>query len=600
MDRRARTPGLALALLAALAAPSALPGQSRGEDRIRRELIRLEAFERAGQLSRALAGIDSLLDAAPTNPGVVLLGERIYRRVGRLEEFAGRVQRAVNLQPRAVVLRQVQLRVLVELGRLDAFHEAGEAWLTATPGDATAYREFAAALVRLGERDEADRVLRLGLGTVDSPVVLSVELADLYIAGNRWDQAAAQWIAMLDASSGFGPELISRRLERLATGATELSIALVKGLRGASEPEAQEVLAIAALYAGESQLARDAAEKALEARAIRRGDAFVGRFARVAVSRGQPGLAAWAYRRLLSELEDDALRLDLAQQVVRYDLSAADTSEALSVLEEFLDRAEPRTPGHRWANAERTRLLAARGATGEAFRLLERHRRLYANDPQLAELALAVAEADLSRGRLEEASRVLELVPSTSGDPSVAGRLSAIRGGMALYAGDFEAAREELEAAVSVSTGEERGAALRLLRFLREAHEDELRAVARAQRRASRGEHLRAAEGLIDDLAGARRSAARPGLLLWAGELALEGDALELAETVLAAIPERYPESGEAPVALMRHGEVLADAGRTDEALALLERLIIDYPASALTPIARRRLAELQERVPRS
>lgn len=583
-----------------MAAPSALPGQSRGEDRLRRELIRIEAFERAGQLSRALVGIDSLLDAAPANPGVVLLGERIYRRVGRLEEFAERVRLAVGLQPRSVVLRQVQLRVLLELGRLDAFRSAGEAWLAAMPGDAAAYREYAAALVRLGERDEAERVLLLGQGTVDSPVILSVELADLYIDTRRWEEAAAQWVATLDASPGFGLELIARRLERLGPDATELAKALVKGLRAGDDPEGQEVLAVAALYAGEPQLARQAAERALEAGGGRRGDAFVARFARIAVSRGQPGLAAFAYRRLLVRVDDVAQRLDLAREIVRYDLSAADTSEALSVLDEFLDRAQPRTPGHRWANAERTRLLAARGATGEAFRLLERHSRLYASDPQLAGLALAVAEADLSRGRLEEAARVLELVPSRPGDPSIAGRLSTVRGHMALYAGDFEAARRELEAAVSVSTGEERGAALRLLRFLREAHEGELRAVARAQRRVARGEYLAAAEGLVDDLAGAPVSAARPGLLLWAGELALGGNALDLAETVLATIPERFPESGEAPVALMRHGEALAAAGRTEEAQAVLERLIIDYPASALTPIARRRLAELQERVPRS
>ncbi len=50
----------------------------------------------------------------------------------------------------------------------------------------------------------------------------------------------------------------------------------------------------------------------------------------------------------------------------------------------------------------------------------------------------------------------------------------------------------------------------------------------------------------------------------------------------------------------MRLAEALAGDGRGLEAIALLEDLILRYPDSALTPVARRRLAELREEVPRS
>ena len=41
-------------------------------------------------------------------------------------------------------------------------------------------------------------------------------------------------------------------------------------------------------------------------------------------------------------------------------------------------------------------------------------------------------------------------------------------------------------------------------------------------------------------------------------------------------------------------------ADRPSAAIELLERLILDYPDSALTPLGRRRLAELKQEVPRS
>ncbi len=95
-------------------------------------------------------------------------------------------------------------------------------------------------------------------------------------------------------------------------------------------------------------------------------------------------------------------------------------------------------------------------------------------------------------------------------------------------------------------------------------------------------------------------SSVRPALLLWAGELALEAKRADRAEEVLRRIVERYPAAGEAPVALVTLAESLAARDRREEAIALLERLILDYPESALTPLGRRRLAELREEVPRS
>ncbi len=50
----------------------------------------------------------------------------------------------------------------------------------------------------------------------------------------------------------------------------------------------------------------------------------------------------------------------------------------------------------------------------------------------------------------------------------------------------------------------------------------------------------------------------------------------------------------------MKLAELLAATHREPAAIDLLESLILEYPESALTPLARRRLAELSGEVPRS
>ena len=71
----------------------------------------------------------------------------------------------------------------------------------------------------------------------------------------------------------------------------------------------------------------------------------------------------------------------------------------------------------------------------------------------------------------------------------------------------------------------------------------------------------------------------------------------DAARTVRLAIVRAWPESAAAPRALLE----LARGGRIEDpwqATAWLERLIVDYPESALAPVARRLLSEWQAGVP--
>jgi tetratricopeptide (TPR) repeat protein len=588
---------LALALL--LGSTAVASAQTDRQLDLRLELRRIESMERAGQLDDAAVALEEMLRLEPALPGAILTYERVCRRLGRLERALPFVARAIETDPGSVLLRQVELRVLSELGRTDDLRAAGERWLVFTPRSDAAYEEFASALQRIGDAREAERVLRLGAENSDRPVAMASKLADFYLNQERWSEMAEQWLMILRASPSLGWDLINFKLESAGPDAGQAAAALLEQLSDEREDE-RKLAAIAALYAGKPREARERAESLILELEPRERQAFINRFVEVAADRVQPGLVAWAYRQLLLDVPGDTTRWDLARRIVQNDLSAGDTASAIQVLEGLVDERDTGTPGHRWASGMLIRLQAARGDLEDAehdFRAYASH---YSQDPDFPELALTIAEANVARGRLNEASTVLDLVSRGGLDRTMLAQLATSRGHLALYTGRYEEARAELEVAAATLTGEQRGQVLRLLGLLRSANGQELEAVAAAHRAMIEGRGREAARLLSEGLETGPASAARPALLLWAGELAVAAGALETAEQALRGIPDSYPSSGEAPIALIRLAETLVAAGRQPEAIEQLERLILDYPDSALTPLGRRRLAELRQQVPRS
>jgi tetratricopeptide (TPR) repeat protein len=542
-----------------------------------------------------------LLRDYPAESGVVLAYERVCRQLGTLPDALGAIAGAIRHDSTNALLWQAELRVLGDLGRTDELVSEGERWLRAMPGQETVYREYAMALRRVGDFDGAARVLLEGRERTARPAMLTIALADIYVDEARWGEAAELWLDVLEASPDMGWDLVVSRFESLKVdqGAAAAEVLLLVG-DVPSSIGAARLGTIAALYSMQPELAQGMAEAALSemSRDLRRD--FIEDFAAAAVRRGQPALVAWAYRNLLRDMPGDSTALDIARQIVQHDLSAGDTAIALSTLDDLLSRARPGTAAHQWAAASRLRLVAAAGEANDAGDGLEIYAELYPNDRNLPYLALVVAEAFLRDGRPDESRDVLELVTASGTDREVMAQMSALRAYLALYAGEFDEARANFELAAVTLTGSARGDAIRLLRLLRSASEDELRAVSAAHLAVIQHEPKLAFERLMNGLDATRPSAARPSLLVWAGELALAAGEPRRAEQVLRSVPALYPESGEAPLALMTLAEALADAERRDEAIAVLETLIIDYPESALTPIGRRRLAELREQIPRS
>lgn len=590
---------LTLALATLLVSAAAASPQATHEERLR-QIRQAEILERGGQLSRALAGLESVLAEAPAEVRALIVYDRISRRQGRVDAVIPVLQRAVEAAPGSAVIRQMQLRALADLSRLEELSAAGAAWLEAAPSSETAYLEYAAALTRLSQRREAEAVLLRGATVVERPAGLAVQLADLYLENERWPEAAEQWLLLLSVSPAGGWDLITQRLGALGPEAAFVAGAMLKRLEEPTKTSERKLAAVAALFAGRPQAARAYAEAAIDGMTAEERPPFINRFSMLASSRGEPALVAWAYRQQFLLATPDSLRWSLTRQIVQHDLSAGDTAAALSALEDLLIRVEPRTAAHRWGSGTQIRLQAGASELERAERALERYIELYPGDQQLASLALALAEANLRRGRLQEAERVLERVPERELARDERARLAGALGYLALYDGRYADAQRQLERAAAGLSGAERGDALRVLRFLRGGSSAEFRAVAEAHRALREKGPAEAHDRLARRLDDRSASSVRPGLLLWAGELALEAGKVGRAEEALRRVVERYPASGEAPVALVTLAEALAAKGRREEAIVLLEALILDYPESALTPLGRRRLAELREEVPRS
>ena len=595
----ARKRALAFAVL--LLIPTSGFAQTDQHEWVQRELRHAQSLERAGQHTRALMTLDGVLLVSPAEPGAILAFERISRRLGQPEAALPVVERAIEADPASSLLRQVQIRLLADLGWIDEVIQAGDRWVRMIPGSDLAYRDYAAALQRLAEYTVAERILLEGVINASRPASLYTQLADLYLERRRWSEAVDQWFALLDRSPHAGWDLINYKLETLGPESQVVAATILRRLpEGRLTTGEQKLAAIAALYADRPGEARRRAEGTLHLLETAERERFVAQLAKVAAAQEQPALVAWAYRQMLFAAAGDSTRWDLARQIVRYDVSAGDTTAALSTLSEVLERTESGTLAHRWASGTRIRLQAAEGNHSDAERALRRHVQQYPDDPALPALALGVADANVRRGRIDEAVAILELVPRVGTTSEVAARIAASRGYLALYAGQYDEARVEFEVAAASLSGEERGEALRFLGFLRNGNEAELKAVAEAHRNLREKRPVRAFDRLMDGLRGAPSSRARPAILLWAGEMAAGAGATERTETVLRRIPELYPESGEAPVALVTLAEALAADGKPASAIEILETLILEYPESALTPLGRRRLAELKEEVPRS
>ncbi len=581
-----------------LALPLGAPAQTSA-DRVRQRVTQALALERAGDFAAAELLLREVLTDQPAEVSALLALERVARRRDALAAVLPWVERAVRASPGQEILRHVQLRVLGDLRWESELRRAGADWIALAPREAAPYREYAAALERLGSRDSALAVLLRGRQALGGPPALGVELADAYLALARWEPAALQWLRLLRDGAHFRRLVLEKVAVHWERARPAIAVLVDSLARPGAAPEDGAVAAVAAVYLGEDSIARRLASRALpELSASARRD-LAEELARAASRLGRPEITAWSYALLLEGTASPLEWGQAALRVARFDLQRGDTASASRLLSDALERTPPGSGVHRSASALLLELAAGQGRGAEAQTLLSRHAARYPGDRELARLASAVAAAHLRAEEIDAATLVLDrFVPASVTDPAAAAAVDAVRARIALYEGDWERARERFQFAAAALQGAERTEAIELAALVESSTDRERRALAHALRHLEAGRAEEAAAAVADLAADGSR--ARSGLLLWTARLSgLPSVAAALLRTLL----RDHPAAPEAPAALLRLAEIAAAEpaqGGPGEARALLERLILEHPESALVPLARRRLNELETRVPSS
>lgn len=575
----------ALILLLALAASPTLARAQASPAAERRAVDHAERLLERGEEVEAVRVLETLLDAEPASPEALALLGRLLTARGDAARFLPRAEAAAARAPGDPVILLLRVRALLDADRVEEARAVAEPWASESPDEPRAALALAETAVAAGDTARGLRTLETAATRVADAEALQMARADLAVAAREDGHAVAAWRWLLAGS----PPAVDAVAEDLAAAGSRrgpLLARLAAALRGTPEEGSG---ALVALRSGDADVARGLYGGAgSEDRA-----AFLREYVREA---DRAGLAAEVSRaatelvrlspRPIDRLRWRALAADRA-------LAAGDSTGAREAFSELATETAPGNPPHEAATRRLLELLAATpDRLDEAEGLLERYATEYPDSVRAhAELAGRLALAYADDGDLERAEARLRTARHDLGDGDAA-PLEAAAARVAWYAGERDSALVRLGRSLAdpALTPAERTSRLRLATVLQGADSAEVAisggialGLAREPEGFDPGPALR-------ELAGLPGSTGRPGLLLHLADLAARAGRPEVASGLRRRVVDAFPASAAAPEALLG----LARASPPDERREWLERLIVGYPDSALAPVARRLLAELQ------
>lgn len=576
---------LAAASARAASGQAGLAGQE--EARLLRDAATLET---AGDLDGSERVLRSILTSSPMSLGALISLERILKMQGRVEGLIGPVDRLLQRDPQSPIGHQMLVRAYSALDRVEDLERAAQRWIDATPKVETPYREVARVWRQRHDPVRAVAVLELGRSRIKRQDALALELGDVYAEAGDYTKAVHEWNRAI-AADGRGFLLIQRRLANLPNGGAALIPQLVSALESKPSSTARRRAA--------AQLAIDAG-RANEAERIARGlaaslkgaerESFLVDVARRADGAGLDRLGYWAYSELVVAGGSVDRMLALRSRLAELALAVGDTAGATRMYTELERAFAVGSPQRREAIAVRVQLLAREPDLGRARAEYDGFRREFPDAPELDAVSAAVANALMDRGRHEAAE---DLLVGVSGPHS-----GVARGRILIRRGEIERARNELLASAPALHGAEATDAIALATLLGRLSQQGGDLVARAFANTAANEHAAAIQLLFQE-STSLSDAERAAVLDFAVGIADQADMREQAEQLRREIVAEYPDSREAPRAMLGLARTLASERRgADEARILLEQLILEHPRSALVPQARRELDRLLGRIP--
>ncbi len=567
-------------IMAALLGTSGGPAHAQAvqESRLLREAAALES---AGNFDGAEVVLRRLLDASPSSSGGLFALERVLRAKGDTGSILPAVDAFLAHDPSSSGVRYLKLRVLVELDSLEALEEEAERWYRHEPGSEAPYREVSRVYERAFGPERALEVLRTGRERVDDEDALALEIGDLLVLIGDVGGALEEW-ARAVGDDGGQASTVARRVAGLPVDPREAARRLVAILGRADEPGRRRAGASIALEMELDDEALPLVRRIASDLGRRERVVFLSEVARRAREKDLASVAAWAYAELGDEAQSPGERRQFDQRIVEVALAAGDTAEALEAQRRVVSSFSPGSADRRRATARVIRLEGASAAPSRLRELLDEFRGAFPAAPELDGLGATVAAALLARGDPVGAAQVLEGIQGP--------RSSLQRGYLLLDSGELERGRAALLLAVS---GLDPSVATEVIQFaglLGRLSAEGAEVLSKAGVLAHGG---RVAQGsaLIAESVAELPAADRAPLLAEAARMAsrsaLAEQAASLNRRILGEHPDA-PEAAEAALSLARYRAAQPDG--LEEAISILEELVIQRPNAAVAPDARREL----------
>ena len=597
---RVGTAGLRSAVAACLVATLGVAGTAAGQGssaeavRERKALDHAAGLVQAGRTDEAMRVLEDLLQEQPGSLSALVLLRQTAENAGVPGRALPWLETAVRDDLTGLpAVRQLWIHALEAAGLRDSALSVAARWTAADPQEPSSYSALSGLRARAGDRAGAIAALEQGRATIGSQRLFTQELALLYADGGLWDGAAAEWRAMLGWGAP-GVETVQRHVEGLEVSRAEAVAALRAVL---ADPEATILErrggAELALLLGEFRWAREVVADLVGDLPEPGGQDILRDFVTRARNSGDPAGAAWAAESLArrSDTPDGALYWRAVSSDLAYE--AGDFAAARAAFERLLAEAPSGSDLFGLA-LRRLHELWVQEDPERADELLVEHVALY-TEQRLASVEMAVRSAQIwmRRGDLGRARVALARV--SPGDAEQAALHAGAQGRLEILAGHPEAARPHLELAAAVPAGRPgaRINALDLLALVEEADPNGLVDMASAIRSTAASGHSEALLESVSRWSSERTPGGDRMAVFVAQQLETAGQP-GMARRVRIEIVQDWPESPAAPRALLElaRGDADADPAR---AKAWLERLIVEYPESAMAPVARQFLSALRD-----
>lgn len=554
--RRARA-ACSLALAAALFASAPLPAHAQDDQ----SYLQAMQLEQEGRFRQAA---DAYRRAITGHGATALLGlERAYAELGLSDSLLPILDSLITAEPGEALYRSVLLRTHRYAGRAPAMRAAFEQWVKDAPGDPAPYREYARLMLQDGRAAEADSILQRAQRSLGSTRDLDMEMAQLRAATGQWELSARSWRAAVRGA----PYLEQAAVFALAPAPAEARMGLRRVLAAPPvETSGRRVLAALELGWGSPrdgwQALRDLPPDSISAaawrdfgeRAEHAGAWLTARDAFAAVHAWRPSAEAAAragYAALHGNNAESALELAVAAE------AATDSSHAAQAIVPL-----------------RIRALTLLGRPADAAAVADAYDQWLPSDVRLV-LARAIALGWVRAGDVGKARAALASAGTAEDDPAA--------GWIALYEGDLASARRILRSSSDLAPGGV--TALAILARTRAARSPILGgaflAIARGDTARAAADLVRAADSLPD---------AASLLYATAAHMHAAKGSDDTAAALWSTILERHSATPEAAESDLLWARLLRRRGDPAGAIARLEHLILNYPASALVPQARREL----------